>query len=44
MLEIGLNKRTLILNGERISITNELAHWIQKNTSIAITFNLKEEE
>lgn len=44
MLEIGINKRTLILNGERISITNEMAHWLQKNTSVVITYKLIPEE
>jgi hypothetical protein len=44
MLEIGINKRTLILNGERIAITNEMAHWLQENTNVVTTYKLVVEE
>lgn len=40
MLEIGLNKRTLYINGEKIIITKDLADWIAKYTNTVVTFKL----
>jgi hypothetical protein len=41
MLEIGLNTRTLYLNGEKIPVSRELADWVAKYTSVAVTFKIK---
>ena len=42
MLEIGLNKRTLVINGEKIEVSNEMVHWLQKNTQVVITYKLED--
>lgn len=40
MLEIGVNKRTLYINGEKISISKELADWLAKYTNVVVTFKV----
>lgn len=44
MLEIGINKNTLILNGEKILISKEMVHWLYDNTRIPVRFNLAMED
>lgn len=43
MLEIGINKRTLYINGEKVEISKELADWVAKYTNTVVTFNVKGE-
>lgn len=40
MLEIGVNKRTLHINGEKVEISKELADWLAKYTNVVVTFKL----
>lgn len=40
MLEIGINKRILTINGEKIEITKDLANWLAKYTNVVVTFKL----
>lgn len=41
MLEIGVNKRILTINGEKIEVTKDLANWLAKYTNVVVTFKLK---
>lgn len=40
MLEIGVNKRILTINGEKIEVTKDLANWLAKYTNVVVTFKL----
>lgn len=40
MLEIGINKRILTINGEKIEVTKDLANWLAKYTNVVVTFKL----